>query len=380
MSDTPEASTAVTSSATAAAGARVPETRAAVHDLLALVGSLEERFLAGDRALPDDTALLESYKWMFSILHVGLEAFVWGQPDNPRFVEITSPGWKWGGDNSDAFYQFAPVSPARTYRVTGVVGDAVYWSLTVYGGPDDGRYSERIVGSLNGRDLPPDTDGIVAFTISADPFDGPGILLDGDDAVAAITRDYLPDPTKRRRMTWQIEAVDPPPTVREDDADLARRFRSVITWVREQADLVPIALGEPNHIDPPYPVPTATFGWAAGDAAYAMGSFSLGDGEALVIDGRSPYCVFWNLCLWNQLLHTFDYRYERVTINGTQVRYEPDGSWRIVVAHRDPGHPNWVSTQGHHEGLLWFRWFLPDETPSQPSLQVVPVEQVATLG
>ena len=263
--------------------------------------------------------------------------------------------------------------------MTGVVGDAVYWSLTVYGGPDDGRYSERIVGSLNGRDLPPDGDGVVTFTIGPDPFDGPGIRLDGADAVAAITRDYLPDLAKRRRMTWQIEALDPPPTVRDDDADLARRFRSVITWVREQADLVPIGLGEPNHIDPPYPVPTATFGWAAGDAAYAMGSFALGDDDALVIDGRSPECVFWNLCLWNQLLHTFDYRYERVTTNGTQVRYEDDGSWRIVVAHRDPGHPNWVATQGHHEGLLWFRWFLPAATPVQPMVQVVSVDAVATL-
>lgn len=359
---------------------RVPATRAAVHDLLGLLGDLDERFLVGERALHDDAALLEMYKWVFSILHVGLEAFVWGQPDNPRFVDITSPGWKWGGDNADAFYQFAPVRAARTYRVRGRVGDAVYWSVTVYGGPDDGRYSERIVGSINGRDLTTDADGIVAFTISPDPFDGPGIRVDGDDAVAAITRDYLADPANGRRMTWTIEAVDPPPTIREDDADLARRFRCVVTWVREQADLVPIALGEPNHIDPPYPVPAATFGWAAGDAAYAMGSFSLGDDEALVIDGRSPECVFWNLCLWNQLLHTFDYRYERVTINGAQIRYEDDGSWRIVVAHRDPGHPNWVSTQGHHEGLLWFRWFLPEATPDRPTVQVVPVDAVATLA
>ena len=31
-------------------------------------------------------------------------------------------------------------------------GDAVYLSLTVYGGPNDGRYSERIVGAVNSRD------------------------------------------------------------------------------------------------------------------------------------------------------------------------------------------------------------------------------------
>ena len=55
---------------------------------------------------------------------------------------------------------------------------------------------------------------------------------------------------------------------------------------------MPIPLGTPNAIDPPYPVPTSTFGWAAGDAAYAMGAFELADDEALVIRGRSPDASF----------------------------------------------------------------------------------------
>jgi hypothetical protein len=102
-----------------------------------------------------------------------------------------------------------------------------------------------------------------------------------------------------------------------------------------------------------------------------MGSFDLADDEALVIEGRSPECAFWNLCLWNQFLHTYNYDYEQVTINGGQVRYEDDGSWRIVVAHRDPGHPNWLSTAGHPRGLLWFRWFHPSATPDRPSTKVI---------
>ena len=123
-------------------------------------------------------------------------------------------------------------------------------------------------------------------------------------------------------------------------------------------------------------MPTVTFGWAAGDAAYAMGSFDLGEDEALVIDGRSPECVFWNLCLWNQFLHTYNYDYERVTINGTQVVANDDGSWTIVIAHRDPGHPNWVSTAGHERGRVWLRWFLPSETPERPKTRVVRIESL----
>ena len=104
-----------------------------------------------------------------------------------------------------------------------------------------------------------------------------------------------------------------------------------------------------------------------------IGSYELADDQALVIRGRSPECAFWNLCLWNPFLHTYNYDYERVTINGAQVEYEADGSWTIVIAHRDPGRPNWVSTAGHPRGRIWIRWFLPDETPTRPTVDVVTI-------
>ncbi len=129
-------------------------------------------------------------------------------------------------------------------------------------------------------------------------------------------------------------------------------------------------------VDPPYPVPTTTFGRAAGDAAYAMGAFELDDDAALVIRGRSPACAFWNMCLWNRLLPTYNDDYERVTINGAQTTYEPDGSWIIVVSARRPAHPDWVSTAGYRSGRVWFRWFLPDHTPEQPQVEVLPVATV----
>lgn len=358
-------------------GAEQYETAAAVHEVLDTLRALEARFRQGPQALTDPQSVLEGYKWMFSILQVALDTQVWADPANPRFVEIVGPYKKWGGDNADAYYVFAPLDPARTYRVRATIGDAVYWSLTVYGGPRDGRYSERIVGTVNDRAVTPGPDGTVEIVLGPTrPAGHTGAFLQlDDDAVCAITRDYLVDPVRGRRVEWHIEALDPPSTYREDDADLARRFRAAATWLREQAGMVPIGLGTPNQIDEPYPVPTKTFGWAAGDAAYAMGSFDLADGEALVVRGRSPRCAFWNLCLWNPFLHTYNYDYERVTINGGQVHYEPDGSWTIVIAADDPGHPNWVSTAGHPRGRIWLRWFLPEETPTRPTCEVVPIGQ-----
>ena len=346
------------------------QTSALFHELLDELRGLETKLFEGPNALTDEQSVLEGYKWIFSITQVAFDVYVWADTAMPRFVEIVGPYKKWGGDNADAYYQFAPIDPSRTYRVRGKGGDAVYLSLTVYGGPDDGRYSERIVGTANDRDhfdIAP--DGTFEIVLSPDEHEGAWIKLE-PDAVAAITRDYLVDPINGRRAEWHIDADAPPATYREDDADLARRFRAALTWVREQAKIVPLALGEPNSIDEPYGVPEVTYGWAAGDAAYAMGSFDLADDEMLVIEGRSPECAFWNMCLWNQFLHTYNYEYERVTINGGQVQYEPDGSWRIVVAPRDPGHPNWVSTAGHPRGRIWFRWFYPSATPERPTTRV----------
>jgi hypothetical protein len=352
------------------------ETEVAFAELLETVGTTHARMV--EQLADDPQTLLEAHKWVLSILQVAAEVNVWADKDRPRFVEIVGPYKKWGGDNSDAFYCYAPIDPTRTYRVRLDPGDAVYMSLTVYGGPDDGRYSTRIVGSANSEGVQRDAEGAIHIVISPDDPAEPGVLhirLE-PDAVAAITRDYLNDPAHGRRAAWQIAADNPPETYRQDDADLARRIRAATTWVREQASIVPIPLGTPNAIDPPYPVPTSTFGWAAGDAAYAMGAFELADDEALVIRGRSPECVFWNMCLWNRLLHTYNYDYERVTINGAEVEYESDGSWIIVISARRPSHPNWVSTAGHASGRIWFRWFLPTETPEQPQVEVLPVDTV----
>jgi Protein of unknown function (DUF1214) len=352
------------------------ETETAFHELLAEVQATHARMveLLGD----DEVTLLEAHKWVLSILQVAAEVNIWADKARPRFVEIVGPYKKWGGDNADAFYCYAPIDPARTYRVRLDPGDAVYMSLTVYGGPDDGRYSTRIVGSVNSRGAEQGADGSIHTVISPSEPTEPGVawIRLEPDAVAAITRDYLDDPMTGRRAAWHIEADDPPEAWHQDDADLARRIRAATTWVREQASIVPIPLGTPNSIDPPYPVPTSTFGWAAGDAAYAMGAFELADDEALVIRGRSPECAFWNICLWNRLLHTYNYDYERVTLNGAQAQYEADGSWIIVVSARRPGHPNWVSTEGHRTGRIWFRWFLPAETPEQPQVEVLPVDTV----
>jgi hypothetical protein len=250
-------------------------------------------------------------------------------------------------------------------------GDAAYLSLSVYEGPDDGRPAEGIVGNLRLGEMEANADG--SFDIVLSPKEHPGNWIRlSPDANAAITRDYLADPFNDKRAVWTIESDDPPSTTRITDEDMARRFRAATTWIKEQCEITPVPpIGDPNTMQEPLPMGAITYGWGASDASYGMGNYALEDDEALVIEGTSPKCPFWNLCIWNEFLHTYNYDYERVSINGHQLVYNDDGSWTIVISAQDPGHPNWIRTQGHKSGVLWARWFLPEETPEQPRTRVV---------
>lgn len=348
------------------------QTTTAFRELLDLLRGADEIFLAGPRAVPDEIAALEGYRWLTEVLSVALDCYLWADPARPEFVDLVRPTRKFGGDNADAFYSFAPIDPGRRYRIRGRKGDAVYLSMCVYGGPDDGRWSNRIVSSLNDRQMAIAADGSFEVVLAAAPSPGNWMKLD-PDAVCVVTRDYLVDPLQGRKASWRIEALEtsPPPPPLSDEV-LAQRLRWTANFIRDLLNICPIPQqGEANDLLDPYRVPEMTYGWAAPDAVYCMGRYDLADDEVLILEGRSPReCAFWNLCLWNPFLQTFDYRYQRVTINGGQVRHEGDGSWRIAIAARDPGLPNWLSTAGHPSGVLWFRWFLADEVPPRPRARV----------
>ena len=88
-----------------------------------------------------------------------------------------------------------------------------------------------------------------------------------------------------------------------------------------------------------------------------------------------PKCLTWNFQLNNHWMESLDYRYFRIHVNAHTAIYEPDGAVRIVVAHQDPGHPNWIQTVGHPHGTMCFRWFHADAHP-EPKTRVVKLAEL----
>ena len=89
-----------------------------------------------------------------------------------------------------------------------------------------------------------------------------------------------------------------------------------------------------------------------------------------------PECFTWNFQLDNHWMESLDYRYHRITINKHTAQVRDDGSVQIVVAHEDPGVPNWIETAGHRHGTMCFRWIRAADHP-QPQTRVV---KLAELG
>ena len=77
--------------------------------------------------------------------------------------------------------------------------------------------------------------------------------------------------------------------------------------------------------------------------------------------------------LWNRFLQTYDYVSRRISLNRAQAKLGPDQAFRIVVAHRDPGVPNWLDTEGRPSGVVYWRFLLPEGDIATPEAEVVPI-------
>jgi hypothetical protein len=136
-----------------------------------------------------------------------------------------------------------------------------------------------------------------------------------------------------------------------------------------QREQPPFVSSTPNAFPPP--IKPGDFGLAAADAAYSMAPYVLGPDQSLVISGRWPDCRCANVSLWNRHMQTFDYANRRVSLNRAQTELEPDGSFRMILAHQDPGHPNWIDTEGHPFGLVFWRFMLPEGPIQTPQTEVL---------
>jgi hypothetical protein len=370
------------------------ESRDAYAELLATLREVGERYAGDEWGLTDPTDVAEGLQVILHHLGTGIETQLVDDPAHPTFREIVTPWRKALGDNADARYHDAPVHPAGTYRVRGRTDGAVYVSVTVEAGAEDGAFPSGTVGVLNdtGFDVAP--DGSFEITVGG-PARDRGWLALADDASRLTVRHYWEGPSSpqappRSALDLTIELIDgaddvPGAPAAPTDASVAAALRRMATYVRTRTleamakpgeGEAPAFVSREPHAFPP-PVRPGSHALAAADAAYSMAPYLLGPDEALVMRVRWPTCRCANVSLWTRQLQTFDYLRGQVSLNRAQAVPGDDGTVTMVVAHRDPGVLNWLSTEGRPFGLVFWRFMLPEGPIDTPQAEVVPVDSLS---
>ena len=371
-----------------------PESRRALHDLLAALAEIDRVHLGADRGIRDPADVATGIRFLLHLLGGGLDLALDVEPRRPGFRPTMSAGRRFYGDNPDAIYQSTTIDPALAYRIRGNTTGAVYTSFTVEGGGSlDTRYPPgRVVSSLNDTKLSVAPDGSYELIASVEPRPGPGAWLPlAPDACSIVTRHYFEvDAPVDRRLAIPIEiepidtgssaalsSVGPSAGPRVDDATVASGIRRVENFVRglsldygKNGPAIDFASREPNRFGAPSGW-TGEVGQGPVDQSNLWAPFEIGEGDALVIEGRFPRCRFGNLVVWNRHLQSLGRPGTRASLNRRQTRLGADGRFRIVVAHEDPGVPNRLDTRGEQKGVVFVRYLLPEEQPEGLETRVV---------
>lgn len=364
----------------------------ALRSLVETVNEFDQSYLHQGFTPPSQRDIAEGYRYLLHLLTVGTELFVEGNPSHPEMAQIVSPTRKLMGDNADAYYFHASIAADGQYRVSGHNTGEIYLSLTVHSGDEPGGWATGVVGALNNQQFATDEDGNWEVRLGQD-VSGPNSIRTTSDTVSVITRHYYlnkayaaADPNLHPRIL--IERLDAvPPPAAPTDVVMAQKIRALEQFIRANSidrplmnplstpdwfSLIPNNIGEPAV----WTSEEGGGGWGAVDNAYAAGMFMLKPDEALIIKGVMPECVFASVLLWNKYLQSFDYRYRQVSLNKAQIEQADDGSFTIVLAHRDPGVPNWLDTEGRESGIVYWRFLLPVGDIAPFETKVVPHSRI----
>jgi hypothetical protein len=370
------------------------ESRAAWDALLATLAEVGDRFAGEEWGLTDPTDVAEGLRVVLHHLATGVETQLEQDAAHPTLRPIVTPWRKALGDNADAMYHDARIDPRGTYRLRGRTAGAAYVSITVEAGAEEGAFPTGTVGVLNDTAFDVAADGTFEVTVGGpEPAGGPrGWLPLAPDASRLTLRHYweaeeppATPPAPDLGLALDLVAGDVPEApLPPSDASVAASIRRMAAYVRGRT-IENIA--KPGEVEPPsfvsrvpheFPSPTlpGTHALAAADAHYSMAPYLLGPDDALVMTMRWPTCRLASVSLWNRQMQTFDYLRGRVSLNRAQAVPSDDGSVRIVLAHRDPGVPNWLTTEGRPFGLLFWRFFLAEGPIATPTAEVVPIDAV----
>ena len=323
----------------------------------------------------------EGFRYLSRLLRIGLEMHLeFADPDFPGFFLPSHETGKIGADNPDNYYLFARINGRNEYVIRGKRGSVSYLSIGTQKGGYETNGRMEPTGAIDSAQLACEPDGSFEIHLSQERKPGNWLRIE-PESNAVIVRQTFMDRGKEQPATMRISragsgAQPQPLSAQRLHAGLGNASRFVEGTARLFADWAQSYLKHPNQLPP---ADQALCQRVGGDPNifYYHSYWELKADEALVVHvARVPECRFWNLQISNWWMESLDYRYHRISLNKHTAKHDADGGVTIVVAHQDPGHPNWLETAGHDRGTNCFRWVGATEHV-HPTARVVKFSELA---
>tara|TARA_A100001234_G_scaffold212577_1_gene214238 strand:- start:224 stop:1429 length:1206 start_codon:yes stop_codon:yes gene_type:complete len=318
---------------------------------------------------------VEGMRWLLRTVAMSVEVAADANPRRPHFQRMDTLVRKVGGDNPDAEYEFAAIDGQYDYKITGNIGSVRYLGFTFNAG--QGTTPRRQFAYLSDQTLELDQDGNFTLILSQEPTDTSGQWIQiPDDASGILVRQYIANRKKEELATLNIDVLGSPiqfsPVTDQEIADAiigtSYAFLSLTTLHHR---VLPELMEKTNVF---IKATSDSLGGAisGNDNLYMIGSYQLADDEALIMLVQPPKTRYWNIALESRWHETADYLHRPTSMTLDEVNYNEDGSVEFIVAHKDPGHPNWLDTSGHNFGFITLRWLdALDEDVPMPELEVI---------
>ena len=303
----------------------------------------------------------EGLRYLSRLTRGGLEAFVeYCDPAFPILRRMAHETVKLGADNPDNYYFNAQINGQYSYRLLGKRNSVHYIGFFTQNGNYGTTGGMAPCGVLEHTGLQLEEDGSFEIILSKTPSGKNWLKIEPETSMLMV------------RQTFLNRFTETPAEVTIENLD-GRTSPDPITPVMVDEGLKTVSMfvagasmmfarwanGFQKHTNKLPLFSPAVSNAAGGDVniIYYHSHWKLSENESLVIEVMPPDCDSWNFQLNNYWMESLDYRYFTICINKASAKYEPDGSIKVIVSHKDPGFPNWISTCGHFEGTMLWRWY-----------------------
>ena len=352
-------------------------------DIHAALGEAVELILA-DHRTDSRLARAEATRYALRLLQYGREALVENHdPAYPQLIKAESPFLQWAFPTPDYTYWYAPVDGRYTYRIYGRRGTARMLAVEIWEGDWSQMHVQKIIDSgahiIDGRgEIQVEPDGRFELTLSRDVTSSNAFTI-ADGIGSVVVRECYYDWENEQPAALQIERVGATYPAPPRDADtLERDLVALAEFLRSAPRIMIAGAGlhyQASSSSMPYTNISEAFGNDVGfpEQIYGRGHFHCEPGQAVIVQATPPPCAFWDFQLGSPLWEAGDWLVRPISINGHQAVLDADGVFRAVIAHEDPGVPNWLDPGGQIHGTIGCRWnrYEGTEPPAVPSVRTV---------